>query len=278
MPQKNKAALNIQNTKPMKPTPINIFIATGEASDGKTTTGSRTLQATDFLNDPKSVALCTDEKLSLGKLDERVLRYPLRSRDDFGNIEKLFASKSRFWIDTPGTSKVFMCDALRDPAMFARFGVRFVPVLLVGARGSSLDEARIWLKQMASLPKIFVIHNPKRAITEAEKTTFCELIEDLPGPKERVILHLPPLSESIAKELERLGSPLDDIISGRIDPQTSEIMTRFHVMIDVQDWSVAMDDALKPLYDEVRAALPATTAEDADLTQLERNRESSAIR
>jgi hypothetical protein len=245
----------------MTPTPITFFIAIGEASDGKTTTGSKTLQATGFLDDPKSVAFCTDEKLSLGKLDERILRYPLRNREDFRNIEKMFALKTRFWIDTPGTSKVFIADALRDPAMFAKYGVRFVPVLLIGARGSSQEEARIWLKQMASLPKIYVINNPKRVITEAEKSRFEALIADFAGPKERVILHLPPLDSGIAKELERLGCPLADIIDGKVDPQTSEILTRYSVMIDVAEWNAAMDLALKPLYDEVRAALPAKKPE-----------------
>ena len=240
---------------------IIIFLFIGEGADGKSTTVSLTVQFTGILEDPGAAVIDLDEKRGSSKLDSRILCMPLRSREDFRRIEDLFTDKNRFILDTPGTSKVFTLDAIDDPATFARYGVQFVPVLLVGARGSSMEEADSWLIQMQNLPKIYVISNFKKKTTAAEKEEFEKKIQSMPGPTDKVILHLPPLNADIAKELERLGCPLDDIIQGKLTSNESMLLTRYSTMIDVSNWKSATDVALMPLYDAVRAAGPVKTAE-----------------
>jgi hypothetical protein len=246
-----------------------IFAVIGDAGDGKTTFSRLVTQNTGMLNDPFSAVIDSDEKQGLIKLSSSVILHPLRNREDFRGLESLMQKekKTRFWIDTPGTSRVFIADAIRNPLMFARFGIHIVPVLVVGNRGSSLEVAKQWIDQMISLPAIYVVHNPKRAISDAEKAEFEATMSKMIGPTSKTPMHMPPLDADIAKEMERIGCPLDKIIDGKITPSQSELLSHISSILDVEAWKTSTDKEFGSFYDAVRAAAspaPTSVTEDSE--------------
>ena len=105
-----------------------------------------------------------------------------------------------------------------------------------------------------------MIHNPKRTITKQEKTDFTNALQKMKGTAKLVIMHMPPLDADIAKELEKIGCPLDKIINGKIDPAQSEILSHFSTMIDVETWKQATDEEFGDFYNLVRSAGPSTAS------------------
>lgn len=231
-----------------------IYLVIGDAGNGKTTFTRLFVQKTGMLDDPNSAVIDADEKQGLIKLSKLVTRYPLRNREDFRRIESLLSNRDLLWIDTPGTSRIFIGDAIKDPQMFARYGINIIPVLLIGNRGSSMEVAQEWMDSMQSLPIIYVIHNPKRLISNQEKTVFETTVAKLKGPTKKVIMHMPPLDADIAKELEKIGCSLEKIINGEVDPAQSETLSHYMTMIDVESWKTATDAEFAPLYDAVKAS------------------------
>lgn len=234
-----------------------IIMTMGDASDGKTTVSRAALEAGGFLHNPRIRFLDADEKAGLSKYSDIIEQADVRNFDDFAAIEILLRSLDAVYVDMPGTSKTFTRDAISDPAGLAELGLLITPILLVGARGTSFEEAEAWLQLMKGLPLGFIIYNPKKAVREAQIESFTTrfLNEKLPGPKKRVIIHLPPLEASIAKELERMGVPLADIIEGKILPAESEILSLNDTRIRTGRWKKAVFAALQPLLTVIETAL-----------------------
>lgn len=243
----------------MKPTK-NIFITMGDASDGKTTASRTITELGGFLHNPRIALIDADEKSGFSKYDDAIKQMDVRNFEDFIAVELMLRHFDTLFLDMPGTAKMFIRDAVSDPAGLAELGILITPILLVGARGTSAEEAEAWLNQMKELPLCYIIHNPKKVTTDAQIKDFNKrfLNEKLPGPKKRNIIHVPPLDASIAKELERMGMPLADLAEGKILPAQSELLSLAETRIRIAKWKKLVFAAFQPLVDAIKATLTET--------------------
>ena len=237
-----------------------MFLILGEGNTGKSTADRILIEKSGILDFPQSVVIEADEKISSAKLDDRIKSMHLRNRDDFREIETLNARL--MLVDTAGTSKVFMKDSVKNAKNLHSRGVIITPIMLVGARGISDSEITEWLETLVGLPKMYVVLNPMRNVSESFLNDLEQRIKEIPGPTDKIFLRMPVLETAIAKELEIVGCALSKISQGLLSPKESNLLTYSSVILDVADWETAVTMALQPIIDDIVAARPEALVEE----------------
>lgn len=233
-----------------------LFLATGDSSGGKTLLCRFIAEHGTLTTNSSVLVIDADEKSGLSKMGAGVIRRRLRTREDLRSLNLLLNGKRMGLVDIMGSSHEFILESFRDIEDLTDAGIVVIPIILVGDRGSAVSEAVRWLKYFASLPTCYVVHNPKTSISAEEILDFKAKIDELTGPKERIILTLPALDAPVAVELERIGCPLSQIIEGKIESVDSELLADSLTLIDVRTWQRKMLVATQLLMEEV--ALRAT--------------------